>query len=334
MRALVTGASGFIGSTLIEELGTLGFEVDALMRKTSSAANLEGLKFRRVEGDLSDEQSLRTAVRDVDYIFHLAGVTVAPNRAGYFAHNAHGTERLARIAAEERPGLQRFVYVSSLAASGPALSREPLTEQNLEKPVSAYGESKLEGERALLRFKSVYPISIIRPPMVYGPKDKAVFVMIQPVARNLMPLLRGSTEGGHKYYSSIHVRDLCRGIVQSALAPAAKVPSGEVFFLTGDHIHTYMDIMNTIAECLGRDPLRIRVPKFAVKLAATALSGLGSLTRRTFPLNLDKLNEVLPDYWICSNQKAKDMLGFAPEYDLASGGMSHTIEWYRKQKWL
>jgi dihydroflavonol-4-reductase len=333
MRALVTGASGFIGSTLIEELGTLGFEVDALMRKTSSSANLEGLKFRRVEGSLSDEESLRKAVREVDYIFHLAGVTKAPNRAGYFEHNTAGTERLARIAAEERPGLSRFVYVSSLAAAGPSQTIEPLRETAKENPVSAYGESKLEGERALLRYKSVYPVSIIRPPMVYGPRDKDVFLMIRPVARNFMPLLKGSTEGGHKYYSSIHVHDLCRGIVQSALAPKEKVPSGEVFFLAIDQIHTYQDIMNTIAECLGRDPLRIRVPKVAVKLAAAALSGAGLLTRRTFALNLDKLNEVLPDYWICSNQKAKDMLGFAPEYDLTSG-MSHAIEWYRKQRWL
>src|SRR6478736_7689136 len=103
MRALVTGASGFIGSTLIEELNTLGFETDALLRKSSNLSNLEGLKFRCVEGDLSDEASLRKAVREVDYVFHLAGVTKAPNRNAYFEHNTHGTERLARVVAEERP---------------------------------------------------------------------------------------------------------------------------------------------------------------------------------------------------------------------------------------
>lgn len=175
MRALVTGASGFIGSTLIQELSTLGFEVHALMRKTSSDANLAGLNYRRVQGDLSDEGSLREAVRGVDYVFHLAGLTAAKNREEFFAHNALGTERLAKVVAEERPGLSRFVYVSSLAASGPASSLEaPLTESQAEHPVSAYGESKLAGEHALLRYKDVYPISIIRPPMVYGPRDKGV----------------------------------------------------------------------------------------------------------------------------------------------------------------
>src|SRR6185437_1461133 len=117
MKALVTGASGFIGSTLIEELGTLGFDVYALMRNSSSSANLEGLRLTRLDGDLSNEESLRSAIRrvpDLDYIFHVAGATTGPNREFYFEHNAGGTRRLAQTVAEERPGLQRFVYVSSL----------------------------------------------------------------------------------------------------------------------------------------------------------------------------------------------------------------------------
>jgi nucleoside-diphosphate-sugar epimerase len=314
-------------------LGTLGFEVDALMRKTSSTANLEGLRYRRVEGDLANEDSLRSAVREVDYVFHLAGATAARSKREYFEHNAWGTQRLAQVVAEERPGLSRFVHVSSLAANGPAPGLEPLTESALPRPVSLYGQSKLEGERALLRYKSVYPISIIRPPMVYGPRDKGVFTMVQAVARNLMPVIRGAGEGGHKYYSVIHVKDLARGIVQSALAPEGKIPSGEVFFLAGDGIHTYQDIMSTIAESLARDPLRIRMPRVAVKAAAAALSGLGWATRRTFVLNWDKLGELLPDYWICSSDKARSMLGFAPEYGLTDG-MKQAIDWYRRHEWI
>ena len=336
MKALVTGASGFIGSTLIEELGTLGFDVFALMRRTSSSANLEGLRMTRLEGDLSDEQSLRAAFRkvpDLDYVFHLAGATAGPNREYYFEHNGKGTGRLAQVVAEERPGLQRFVYVSSLAAAGPAKDMTPRTEAEPESPVSAYGESKFAGEKELLRYRSVYPITVIRPPMVYGPKEKDLYVVMKTISRHLMPVIPGSAPGGHKYYSAIHSRDLCRGIVQAAVAKKETVPSGEIFYLTGDGIFSYQELLNTIAEQLGVEPFRFRLPRPALYVAAAAGTALGFLSKKTFALNIDKLNDILPDYWICSNQKAKDLLGFVPEYSLQSG-MANTIEWYKRQKWL
>ncbi|OFZ54280.1 MAG: hypothetical protein A2428_06795 [Bdellovibrionales bacterium RIFOXYC1_FULL_54_43] len=335
MKVLVTGASGFIGSTLIEQLSSLGFEVHALMRKTSSLSNLSHLegKFERVEGDLSNFDSLRNALKDVKYVFHLAGATAAPNRDAYFEHNARGTERLARAVAEVGPGLTRFVHVSSLAAAGPSSSLNPRVEADTEQPVSYYGESKLQGEKEVLKYKDAYPVTIIRPPIVYGPKDKGVFTIIQTVAKNFMPVLQGSAQGGHKYYSAIHAEDLCRGIVQAGVAPVEKVPSGEIFYVSGNEVHTYREILTTIAECLERDPFSFNVPKIAIKAAATALSVAGFITRKSFPLNLDKVNELLPDYWICSNEKAKKLLRFSPEFDLRTG-MSHSIEWYKRHRWI
>ena len=169
--------------------------------------------------------------------------------------------------------------------------------------------------------------------MVYGPKDKGVFVMIQTVSRNLMPLIRGGNESGEKYYSAIHVDDLVQGIVQAGVAKREKIPSGEIFYLAGDGIFTYREIMSTIAECLNLDPLRITVPPWVVKVAARGATVAGRVMGKTFPLNQDKLNEILPDYWICSNAKAKERLGFRPEYDLKSG-MTHAIEWYRRNRWI
>ena len=339
MRALITGASGFIGSTLIEELNSLGFEVYALMRKTSSAANLKDLKYQRVEGDLSDFASLKLAVQShggMNYVFHLAGAVSAPSREAYLECNAAGTERLARAVAESGVVLSRFVYVSSLAAGGPALSRKPRAEGDGDAPVSAYGESKRQGEQDLIQYQGRFPISIIRPPLVYGPKDKNVFILIRTVAKNLMPILAGSKHGdgdGKKYYSVIHVRDLVRGIVQAALAPVEKVPSGEIFYLADDSVHSYQEFLGSIAEGLGNQPLSFPVPKFAIRAGAYAATIAGKLTGRSFALNMDKLNEILPDYWICSNEKAKKMLGFSSEFQLKAG-MSQTIQWYRRQGWL
>jgi nucleoside-diphosphate-sugar epimerase len=333
MKALVTGASGFIGSTLIEELNTLGFEVHALLRKSSLNQNLEGLEYKRIDGDLSDFESLSSAVREVDYVFHLAGTTQARTRSEFFQVNAHGTERLVRAVSRYRSNLTRFVFVSSLAAAGPAQTLQSRVESDLDCPVSNYGESKLQAEKEVLKYQFDFPISIVRPPMVYGPKDRGVFFLIQTIARNFMPILQGDTQDGHKYYSAIHVKDLCRGIVQAAVASPGKVPSGEKFYLTGDGIYTYQEFMSTIAERLNCDPMRIKIPSFAVKTAAAGLSAFSLVTRKSYPLNLDKLHEVLSDYWICSSQKAKTMLGFSPEFDLVSG-MSHAIEWYKRQRWI
>jgi nucleoside-diphosphate-sugar epimerase len=337
MKALVTGASGFIGSTLIEELNTLGMDVFALMRKSSSPANLEHARFQRVEGDLRDPNSLREAVRGMDYVFHLAGMVSARNREEFFENNAAGTRRLAEAVAQQvrndGRAISRFVLVSSLAAGGPADSREPRTEEQEDHPVSAYGESKLHAERELLKFRELYPVAIIRPPIVYGPRDKGVFTMIQTVAKNVIPLPGAASPDGQKYYSHIHVRDLVRGIIQAGMAPLEKVPSGEIFYLSGDDVVTYRELMLTIAEKLGKNPIQFRVPRLALRLAAASLSALGRVTNKTFPLNLDKLNEVLPDYWICSNQKAKSKLGFAPEFDLSTG-MANAIEWYKENRWI
>ncbi len=333
MKALVTAPNSFVGSTLIEELDTLGFEVCALISKGGSSENLKNLKVQKIEGDLRDFDSLCKAMKEVNYVFHLDEVSTARNRSELFDYNAKGTERLAKAASAVGSNISRFVYLSNLAAAGPASTLKPKVESEKDHPISAYGKSKLQGEKELLKYKTQFPISIIRPSWVYGPKDPSGFLLIQAVARNLMPILNGATKDGHKYYSAIHAQDLCRGLVQAAVVPRKKAASGEVFYLSGDGVYTYQDLMSTIAERLNRDPVRIKVPRVLIKTVAVGLSAFGLITGKTFPLNLERVNDFLSDYWICSNQKAKRVLGFSPEFDLSSG-LANSIEWYQKQKWI
>lgn len=340
-KALVTGASGFIGSTLIEELNHRGYEVYALLRKSSDLSNLKNAKYRRVEGDLSNSDSLKKAVVGMDYVFHLAGAVVAPNSEAFLEHNARGTKRLVEAVAEVNPSLRRFVLVSSLAAAGPSNSFDsPRIERYQEAPVSAYGISKLEGEREALKFKDRVRITIIRPPMVYGPKDKAIFLVIQTVSRRIMPLIRGETPNGNKYYSLIHVADLCRGIVLAAQAPigssgesSGSAQSGEVYYLTDGEIYSYHELLKAMARALGIRAFSFWISPVFVTIAAFAATILGKLTGKTFPLNRDKLNEIRPDFWICSSAKASRELGYQPTLKLDTG-MANAIQWYRKQKWL
>jgi nucleoside-diphosphate-sugar epimerase len=185
-----------------------------------------------------------------------------------------------------------------------------------------------------LKYRDKLPLIMIRPPMVYGPKDKGVFVIIQTVAKGLSPVLKASSDPkGLKYYSAVHSSDLCRGIILAAQLPAEQFQSGETFYLSGDEVLSYRDLLGGIAEVLGKKTLTFPLPPLVLKVAAALSTLAGYFTPKTFPLNWDKLNEILPDYWICSNEKAKTLLGFKPEFSFKDG-MKDTIAWYRENKWL
>lgn len=333
MKALITGASGFVGSTLVEMLSREGLEVFALMRSTSSDRNLKGLNYKKILGSLNDVNSLRGAVRDMDYIFHVAGVVKGRNKGDFFKANAEGTFNISQAVSDVNPGLRRFVYVSSMAAAGPSNSMEPLEETAPEQPVSFYGESKLEGEKAVLNFKGKYPVSIIRPPVVYGPKDQGVFVFVRTAAFGIMPILKSKASDGKKYYSTVHVSDLCRGIIKSAKAEQERVPSGEIFFICDNEISSFDEMIDCISEGLGRKTLRFPLPQVMLVAAASGMTFLSRVSGRAFPLNNDKVNELLPDFWICSNRKAKRMLEFEPEFDFKTG-ILRTVEWYKYHGWV
>jgi nucleoside-diphosphate-sugar epimerase len=181
LKALVTGATGFVGSHLVERLLGAGMEVACLMRPTSPPRRtaLDGLDVERRIAALDDPDALARAVRGVDYVFHAAGLTRARTLAEYQAVNADGTGRLLEALLAEGAALRRFVYVSSLAAAGPARSPEPPDESAEPHPADDYGASKLAGEHVVLEHANRLPVTIVRPPAVYGPRDA-----------NFLPLFR------------------------------------------------------------------------------------------------------------------------------------------------
>lgn len=337
MKALVTGGSGFIGSTLIASLTRRGISVDVLMRKTSSEKNLEGLKYRRVEGDITDFESLKKAVAGVDVIFHLAGAISAKDRTEYFRSNAEGTANLARAAEEvnrtEQGRVSRFVYVSSMAAGGPSASSSPRTESDPDAPVSAYGESKLAGEGELLRRQGSFLPLILRPPLVYGPKDQATLVLMKMVAKRIIPKFSSQTEDGEKHYSVVHSLDLVEAIATLGTIPEDRVRSGEIFYVSSGEEVTYSRLMRSMAEALGVKTITLPLGMPIVRIAATASALLGRLLGKSFVLNRDKLNEIIPDYWTCSNLKLMTKTSWRPQINLEQG-MKDAVDWYRTNRWI
>lgn len=327
MRALVTGARGFIGGFLVEELLANGFQVHCLLRHKKVKQDwLEGLDIVRIEGDILDPPSLENAVKNVDYIFHLAGLTKAKSREDFFRVNVQGTINLLEATVKNNLKLRRFVLVSSLAAAGPSPDGKPLTEDDPARPISDYGLSKLQAEQAALSFVRAVPLSIVRPPAVFGPRDKDVFTFFKSAQRGWWPTL----SGGPRFTSLIYVKDLSRGLVSVAMSKTAE---RQIYFLCNDAFYSWDHVAGLLSNIFGRPLRKLALPLTSAFLAAAVSEGFGKIFNKPVLMNLDKYREVKATHWICDNSKAKREWGFRAEYELAIA-LAETVEWYRSQGWL
>jgi len=320
MKALVTGATGFIGSHLCEELIRRGYDVTCLSRKTSKNTWIENLDLTFVKGDCTVRESILEFLDNFDYIFHLAGLTKSCSPDDFFCVNARGTENLVKAVAERNPSVKRFIYVSSLAAVGPSKNGTPLREDALPSPVSDYGKSKLEGERAVLKYRDSIPVTILRPPAVYGPRDKDMLVMFQMIKKGFFFDL------GKCYYSLLYVDDLVQGILLSAENSKA---IGNTYFLCDGNIYTGDEIAMEISSMLHVKARPVKVPKFIMPFFAA----ISERINKQGIINRDRIKDFRHTHWICDAGKAREEIGFVPKVGMKEG-IRWTADWYRIHRWL
>ena len=328
MRVLVTGATGFIGAALAERLVARGDRVRALVRPTSRTGELERLGAELARGDVCELSTVDAAVEGCDWVIHLAGAIKALGTDELFRANAEGTRNVAlACAAAARPPV--LVYVSSLAAAGPSRDGRPRIEEDAPAPVSRYGESKLAGEQAVRAVSGRVAASIVRPPLVYGPRDRELMPPLLRMAR-LGVVLRA---GGPKRYSALHVADLCDGILAVAERGRRVGAAGDagVYFLDDGGDHSWDEIALAACDALGRRARVLALPEATSAVVTAGASLLAALTRTATVLSLDKLKEMREPAWTCSSARATREVGYHPRFPLAEG-MRDAVAWFEARR--
>jgi nucleoside-diphosphate-sugar epimerase len=322
----VTGGTGFIGSYLVEALLQRGEEVRCLIRKPNNLKWLEGLRIEVFSGDCNDQSSLKEAVKGVDQVFHLAGVTKAIEQQTYFKVNAFGTENLVYACLEHNPRLQKFIYLSSQAAAGPCKDGEKKKESDRCEPVSAYGRSKRMGEDLALAHAHEMPLLILRPSAVYGPRDRDILPFFKLLSKKIKPCFYNQEQR----MSLCYVQDVVQAIL---LASQAREAIGETFFLSDGQDYRFEEIIDIFAEAIGVNPICIRIPEWLISGLASLSECVAKISRKPALLNKGKVEEMVQKNWVCDITKAKTVLGYEPAVSLEEGARL-TFEWYRKENWL
>jgi nucleoside-diphosphate-sugar epimerase len=322
-QALITGASGFIGSHLARKLSQDGWSIRCLIRESSSRDRLPREGVELLVGDMGDRGSLDRSLKGVTTVFHLAGQIRARSRQEFFRANREGTKNLLK-AARRAGTVERFIFVSSLSAAGPSPDGHPLREDEPPRPVSLYGESKLAAEMEALKFARDFTITILRPAAVYGPGDRETLQVIKLVNRGLK-----FQPGGPGFkFSSLHVADAVEGI---RLAAERSPGKPAVYFLSDGNYYRWEETLDLLKNILRKKFPSLKIPWSVGK---TWLSLAGKVFPRSeAAFYLDKVREMSHKYWLCDTGRIQSELRFAPGHDLKTG-LRETIAWYRTAGWL
>ncbi len=325
MKVLVTGASGFLGSHVAEQLVAEGHAVRALVRKSSKVEHLRSLAgVELAYGAVEDEASVRAAALGVDGVIHVAGVVKAKNEAEFQRVNVDGTRHA--VEAAKAAGVKRFVLVSSLTVAGPSYDGEPVKKES-RNPLTAYGRSKLASEDVALAEKGALHLVVLRPSMIYGPRDNEALAFFQSVARRFLPFIG---DGSNKL--SVTYATDCAALCVRALT--ADVPSGSVYFVDDGDRRPWRDMLGDVEAALGRRAwVRFSVPLPVLGLAAAASEFVGKAQDKAVMLTRDKVNELAAPHWVCDSADAQRDLGWTPKVRWAEGARL-TADWYRKHGWL
>ena len=332
VRVLLTGASGFVGSHVADALVREGYRVRALLRRSSKTKWIRGLPLEVAYGDVTDKASLAGACVGVQSVVHFGALTSARSEAEFRAVNDTGTRNLAESLAERGEPDGFFIYCSSLAAGGPAIATqsrpEPVrTEEDPDTPITPYGRTKLDGERAARevaagsgRFRMV----ALRPPAVYGPRDTDILMLVRLIKNGVLPL----PAPPEARLSLVHVADL----VQATVEVARKQVEGTYYVCDGEP-HTWIEVGQLAAQIMHVSARPLRIPAWTSVSVAVLAEFAGKALGKPPLLHRGRIRDMRQPHWVCSAERARREWGFVPRVSLEDG-LHDTLTWYREQRWL
>ena len=336
---MITGASGFIGSFIVEEALRRGFETWAAVRKSSSTAFLQDGRIHLIALNLSDEEQLKEQLKDLqfDYVVHAAGVTKCLKKEDFFRINTEGTKHLVRALMATQHNLQRFVYISSLSIMGAIREEQPyqeIRESDEAKPNTAYGKSKLEAEQWLSQLPLYlegdggrpFPYVILRPTGVYGPRERDYFMM----AKSIKAHTDFAVGFKKQDITFVYVTD----VVQAIFLACEKGVTGRRYFLSDGEVYQSSTFSDLIRKELGNPWwIRITAPIWLLRIITFCGEYVGRLTGKVTALNNDKYYIMRQRNWRCDIEPARRELGYEPQVKLEEG-VKRSIAWYKKENWL
>lgn len=331
---LITGASGFIGSFIVEEGLRQGYDVWAAVRRSSSRAYLQDERIHFIELDLSADDTLRRQLEDHvrehgawQYVVHAAGVTKCRHVEDFERVNTDGTVRLARLLIETKALAGRLVFISSLSICGALHEKDyaPLTEDDVPQPNTAYGRSKYAAELALKEMTDLDYV-VLRPTGVYGPRERDYYLMAQSIAKHV----DFAVGYRRQVITFIYVRDL----VAAVFAALTRGQRGFAYFLSDGSEYSSRTFSLLLQKAMGvRHVLHITAPLWFLRLLCAVCGTWAGWRGKTTTLNADKYNIMKQRNWRCDISPARRDLGYEPHYSLEQG-VSEAVAWYKKEKWL
>ncbi|MBN1638496.1 MAG: NAD(P)-dependent oxidoreductase [Ignavibacteriales bacterium] len=324
--SVVTGATGFVGSHIVDRLIGKGHIVKCIVRKTSNLRWLKDKPVEIIDYGLNNKEDLVNVLQDADYLFHSAGVVKAKDEKGYFEGNVTTTKNLLELCSEVCPKIKRITVISSQTACGPSTNNIPCDENTIPHPITTYGRSKLQQEKVAQYFMNKLPITIIRPPAIFGERDTEIYLVFKTYKAGLFSLIGFNK----KLLSIVHIADLIDGI---DLATFSERGAGQIYFISSEKFYTWKEIKSAMKQGFNRNAITIRLPHLIVFSVAAIAELFSKFSSKPATFNLEKARDWVQKHWTCSVNKAVSELGYKQKVSLEEG-MERTIEWYKNMNWL